>query len=104
MIFAMWLFIPEAKSANTQLIFSCCSHSTQWSSEMKEEEEELLMFTIALSNKRKRSGYMRQMSVKKLKCGEYHHLVQEMDMNEEKFRQYLRLSPAQFIEVLSFMK
>lgn len=40
----------------------------------------------------------------KKKFGEYHHLVQELCCDEEKFTQYFRLSPAQFRDVLQLVE
>ncbi|MPC88633.1 hypothetical protein E2C01_083549 [Portunus trituberculatus] len=82
--------------------------STLWSPDLEEkkeeeEEEELLMLFWALNNKRKKN-WVYEANMKQLECGEYHHLIQELEMDEEKFQQYFRLTPAQFSEILSFIE
>ena len=69
----------------------------------EEEEEELLLLTLALNNKRERK-WVHKINLLRVKFGEYHHLMQELEDDEEKFQHYFRLSPAEFNETLSLIK
>lgn len=69
----------------------------------EEEDEELLLFTLALNKGRKRC-WIHDINLSRPNFGEYHHLVQEMQDDEGKFKQYFRLSPAQLTEVLSLIE
>ena len=72
----------------------------------EEEEEALLVLMMATKpvQKRKRRWWVHETLSKRKELGEFHTLVNELYLDEERFHQYFRMSKCQFTEILSFLK
>ena len=71
----------------------------------EEEEEEEAAFSLALAvatrkKKRRHRWWVHPILQNRNQHGAYHHLVQELQLHEEKFQEYFRLSREQFAMVL----
>ena len=71
--------------------------------EEEEEEDELLLLILALNNNRQRK-WVHEMNLTRAKYGKYHHLMEMLEDDEEKFQQYFRLSAAQFNKTLALIE
>ena len=61
-------------------------------------------FKVLQSKKRKHRLWVHGIIKKRNQCGEYNHLVQELQLDGEKFKQYFRLSREQFAQVLFYVE
>lgn len=74
--------------------------SSSYDSE-SEEDDMLLFLASQLSKKRKRRHWVHSTLQKRKQLGEFHTLINELDADAERFKQYFRVSREQFEIILS---
>lgn len=79
------------------------------SSDDSTEEEELLLLAAVLEEEGNEGGegriWVHEINLQRETFGEFHHLVQrDLEVDEDKFRNYFRLSRNEFYELLTLIK
>lgn len=75
-------------------------NSIPWVDDDSSSDEELVMLYSVCCQ---RSKWVHSINEKRAKYGEFHHLVPELELDEERFKTYFRLNPEQYNEVLSLI-
>ena len=73
--------------------------------EMDEEEmeDELRVVLTSITQKYKKCWWVHPVNAARKEYGSYHHLVQELRLDDECYKKYLRLNKEQFNDVLRFV-
>ena len=62
------------------------------------------LLQLRRKKKRKHRFWVHEMLQKRKEHGVYHHLVKELELDQERFHQYFRMSKEQFGELLSYVE
>lgn len=68
------------------------------SSDSDSDDKLLLLYSVG-----GRLEWVNRINKRREKFGEYHHLMEDLECDDEKFRTYYRLNKDEFIEVLSLI-
>lgn len=68
------------------------------SSNSSSDDDLVLLYSLTTRDK-----WVHPINRKRKSYGEYHHLMRDLEADDEKFRNYFRLNQDQFNEILSFI-
>ena len=63
---------------------------------MADEEEEMLLLLLANRRRKRRKNWVHDIIRKRRHYGEFHRLVPELRLDEQRFVQYFRMTPGMF--------
>ncbi|KAL2099475.1 hypothetical protein ACEWY4_003869 [Coilia grayii] len=70
---------------------------------MSSSDEDLIMIDMLLDKKRKRKFWVHPLLERRRQQGEFHQLIQELKLYHDRFRQYFRMSVAEFEALLAVL-
>ncbi|KAG8300817.1 hypothetical protein J6590_067088 [Homalodisca vitripennis] len=79
---------------------SAFTKNVPWLDDSSSSSEEELMLLYSVTN---RTHWVHPINQRREQCGEYHHLMKDLELDDDRFTKYFRLSKPEYEEILTLI-